>query len=91
MRAEARDLLAVHVRDREHVAVCGRPDRLRHVAEVEAAALEGAVPEHRERAEDAREGERRRARRGALASRGERARGAPRQRAPSTSSLARLR
>ena len=38
VRAEPRDLLAVDVGDREDVAVCGRPDGLGHVAEVEAAA-----------------------------------------------------
>ena len=56
VRAEPRDLLAVDVRDREEVAVGGRPDRLRHVAEVEAAALESAVPEHGGRSEAAGEG-----------------------------------
>ena len=45
VRAQPRDLLAVDVGDREHVAVRGRPDRLRHVPEIEAAAVEGAVAE----------------------------------------------
>ncbi len=80
------------VGDREDVAVRGRPDRLRHVAEVEAPAAERAVAEDGRRAED-----RRRTRRSrdpderARRHRGERAaRAAPRQRSPSTSSLARV-
>ena len=54
MRAETGDLLAVDIGDREEVAVCGRPDGLRHVSEVEATTAEGAMPENRRGAEDAR-------------------------------------
>ena len=45
VRAEPGDLLAVDIGDREEVAVRGRPDRLRHVSEIEATAAERAVPE----------------------------------------------
>ena len=56
VRAEPRDLLAVDVGDREHVAVRGRPDRLGHVAEIEAAAAEGPMPQDGQRAEAGGEG-----------------------------------
>ena len=48
---EAGDLVAAQARDRERVAVRGRPDRLHHVAEVEAAGLERPVAQNRERGE----------------------------------------
>ena len=51
VRAEPRGLLAGQVRDLEEVAVRGRPDRLRHVAEVEATGLEGTLARDRERGE----------------------------------------
>jgi hypothetical protein len=59
VRAEPRDLLAADVGDGEDVAGGRRPHRLRHVPEVEAAALEGPVPEDGDDAED--QGERERA------------------------------
>ena len=53
MRGEPRRLLAGEVRHRERIAVRGRPDRLRHVPEVEAAGVErrgaGARRAHRTR------------------------------------------
>ena len=51
VRAEARDLLALEVRDRQRMPVRGRPDGLGHVAEVEAPGVERVVAEDRERAE----------------------------------------
>ena len=54
VRAQSRDLVAMHVRDGQDVAVGGRPDRLGHVAE--APALEGAVPEHGGHSESSCEG-----------------------------------
>ena len=46
MCGQPRDLSAVQVRDLQQVAMRGRPDRLNHVAQVEAAGLEGFVPEY---------------------------------------------
>jgi hypothetical protein len=46
---EARDLVPAETGDLKRVAMSSRPDGLHHVAEVEAAGLEGAVPEHGER------------------------------------------
>ena len=88
MRAETGDLLAVDIGDREEVAVCGRPDGLRHVSEVEAAAAEGAMPENRRGAEDARECGRREPDDGGWLHRATSCSTRPRQRSPSTSSLA---
>ena len=56
MGGEPVRLLAGEVRHRERIAVCGRPDGLRHVPEVEAAGVKRAVPEHGERSEPGREG-----------------------------------
>ena len=55
VRAQPGDLLTVDIGDREEVAVRGRPDRLRHVSEIEATAAERAVPKDGRGAEDARE------------------------------------
>ena len=95
VRAEPRDLLALEIGDGEHVAVCGRPHRLRHVAEVEPAGTEREMAQDREGGEAGREGgdgrpedddgpeaHRRLAARSSSASR------RPRQRWPRTSSLA---
>ena len=54
MRCEARRLLALEVRHLEWMAVRGRPDRLHHVPEVEAAGVERAVAQDRERREPRR-------------------------------------
>ena len=83
--AEARDLLAPEVGHPQGVSVGGRPDDLGHVPEVETPCVERLVTEHGERGEA--RGERAdRCPEGRLdphsASR------SPRQRAPSTSSLA---
>ena len=48
MCAEPRDLIAVEVGDPERIAVGRRPDRLDHVAEIEAARHEAVVAEHRQ-------------------------------------------
>jgi hypothetical protein len=48
MRGQTRDLLALQVRDLERLPVRGRPDRLHHVSEVEAPALEGAMAQEGE-------------------------------------------
>ena len=56
VRREPGDLLALEVRDAKRMAVSGRPDRLHHVPEVEAARLEGAVAEDGERGEAGRVG-----------------------------------
>ena len=88
VRAEAGDLLAVDVGDREEVAVRRRPDRLRHVSEVEAPAAESLVPKDGSSAEDARKGG------GGEPDDGDRRQRAtscstrPRHRSPSTRSLA---
>ena len=88
VRAEAGDLLAADVRDGEDVAVRGRPDRLRHVPQVEAAALEGAVAEDGQGGEEGGEGDGRCAD-GAAGRHPATARSSSsRQRRPSTSSLA---
>ena len=91
VRAEPGDLLAVDVSDREEVAVRGRPHGLGHVSEVEASAVEAAVPEDGSRAEDARKGGSRepddRDRLHLRTSCSTR----PRHRSPSTASLARAR
>ena len=89
VRAETGDLLAVDVGDREEVAVGGRPDRLGHVSEVEAAAVEARCRRTASRAEDSREGggcepDDRRARLHLATSCSTR----PSQRAPRTASLA---
>ena len=55
VRAEPERLLAGEGRDAKRVAVCRRPDRLHHVAEVEPPRFEGAVAKHRQRAEARRE------------------------------------
>ena len=89
VRGQARDLVALQVRDPQRPAVRRRPDRLHHVAEVEAAGLEGAVAQHRERREcgcigrDRRPEQPRRPHSSPASS--------SRQRRPSTSSLARSR
>ena len=48
MRRESGDLLALEVRDLEWFPVCGRPDRLHHVPEVEATAFERSMTQDRE-------------------------------------------
>jgi hypothetical protein len=55
MRAEAKHLLPAQVRDAQRMSVRREPDRLHHVPEVEAAGLERAVAQHRERTEPGRE------------------------------------
>jgi hypothetical protein len=57
VRGEARDLLSLEVRNFERLAMSGRPNRLRHVPEVEAPALEGSVAKDGEGAEAGREDE----------------------------------
>ena len=52
---EAARLLAGEVRHCERIAVCRRPNGLRHVPEVEAARVERAMSEHGERPEPGRE------------------------------------
>ena len=89
VRAEPRHLLAAEVRHLEHVAVGRRPDGLHHVAEVEAARVERDVAERRQRAEA--HGERRdsRPQEDAPSHRpASNPSSSPRQRRPSTSSLA---
>ena len=49
MGGEPGDLLAVQVGHPEWVSVCGRPDGLHHVPEVEATGDEGLVAKHGER------------------------------------------
>ena len=71
----------------EEVAVRRRPDRLRHVPEVEAAGVEGALAADRERGEADRERGDRRPEQDASPSHASPS-SRPRQRAPSTSSLA---
>ena len=56
VRGEAGDFVSTQARDGERVAVRGRPDRLDHVAKVEAAGLERAVAQDRERREGGRVG-----------------------------------
>jgi hypothetical protein len=51
VRAEPVDLSAVELRDVERSALCGRPDCLHHVSEVEAAGLERSMLLHGERPE----------------------------------------
>ena len=51
MRAEPGELVAREAGHLERTAVCGRPHRLRHVAEVEAAGRERLVPQDRQRPE----------------------------------------
>ena len=53
---EARDLSAVQVRRLQQMAVGRRPNGLNHVAEIEAAGLERAVPKDRESCESGRVG-----------------------------------
>ncbi len=54
VRPQAVDLVAVQLGDVERAPVGGRPDRLHHVAEVEAARLERPVLQRRQQAEAAR-------------------------------------
>ena len=88
VRAEPRDLLAVDIGDGEEVAVRGRPDGLGHVAEIEAAAAERAVAQHRERPEEGGERGHREPDEPRWRHRATSCSTRPRQRSPSTASLA---
>jgi hypothetical protein len=54
--AESRHLVALQVRNLERLAMRRRPDRLHHVSEIEATALERSMTQDRESAEASGEG-----------------------------------